>query len=400
VIKKLLRILKNDGPIVLMIKILLKIQKIVHSKKNKVVSMVAQADLFDADWVNKPFHPQPLDKKPGYSVAWVMSPPGKSSGGHQNIFRFMKFMEEAGHTCTIYLYSTQHPKDISEINEDIKESYPKLAAKMIWIKSGKDIPAHDAIFATGWETAYPVYSAPAKRKFYFVQDFEPYFYSVGSDYILAENTYRFGFYGITAGGWLSKKLREEYGMETAHFDFSADSSLYTRTNDDVRRDVCFYARPVTSRRAFELGVYTLTLFAEMNPKSTIHMLGWDVSDYDLPFNCINHGSMSISDLPPIYNKCAAGLVLSLTNMSLLPLELLSCGVIPIVNDADNNRLVSNNPNIRYAQPSPLELATALSDIVNRADQVKLSRKAADSMSGASWDGSGEAFIKTFDGAMR
>jgi hypothetical protein len=30
-------------------------------------------------------------------------------------------------------------------------------------------------------------------------DFEPWFYPMGTDYVLAENTYRFNFYGFTAG---------------------------------------------------------------------------------------------------------------------------------------------------------------------------------------------------------
>ena len=60
----------------------------------------------------------------------------------------------------------------------------------------------DAVFATGWETAYPVFNdAGDARKCYFVQDFEPLFYPVGSEYVLAENTYRFNFFGITAGKW-------------------------------------------------------------------------------------------------------------------------------------------------------------------------------------------------------
>ena len=36
---------------------------------------------------------------------------------------------------------------------------------------------------------------------YFVQDFEPLFYPMGSDYLLAENTYRKGLYHITTGAW-------------------------------------------------------------------------------------------------------------------------------------------------------------------------------------------------------
>lgn len=42
--------------------------------------------------------------------------------------------------------------------------------------------------------------------------------------------------------------------------------------------------------------------------------------------------------------CAdAGLTLSLTTVSLVPLEMLAAGFIPVVNDADHSRIVLANP---------------------------------------------------------
>ena len=52
--------------------------------------------------------------------------------------------------------------------------------------------------------------------------------------------------------------------------------------------------------------------------------------YDLPVpRTSTTATMQITELNEIYNQCAVGLVLSLTNMSLLPLELLASGVIPV-----------------------------------------------------------------------
>ncbi|MGC4441694.1 glycosyltransferase family 1 protein, partial [Streptococcus suis] len=55
----------------------------------------------------------------------------------------------------------------------------------------------DVVFATSWDTAYAAFNLKEKNlhKFYFVQDFEPVFYGLGSRYKLAEATYKFGFYG-------------------------------------------------------------------------------------------------------------------------------------------------------------------------------------------------------------
>lgn len=368
----------------------------------KIQSMVDKVDLYEANWSEKKFDNKAVSfgkNDKNITIGWVMSPPGRGSGGHQNLFRFIDFLEKDGYKSKIYLYSTGAKTSISTIQKNISQGFPKLKATMRWIKNGQEIPEYDVLFATGWETAYPVFNAKSKKKLYFVQDFEPFFFPVGSEYTLANNTYRFGFTGITAGKWLSWKLSNEYGMEASHFDFATNNKMYARLNDQRRQDVLFYARPVTPRRSFEAGVYSLELFKRMNPKSTIHMVGWDVSKYKLPFKYVNHGTLKLEELNELYNKCAAGLVLSLTNMSLLPLELLSSGTIPVVNEGQNNRMVSDNPYIHYTEPDIVQIAKSLDYEVNRKDQVSNSKKAAESVENLSWDVSGEQFIKAFKKAI-
>jgi glycosyltransferase involved in cell wall biosynthesis len=270
--------------------------------------------------------------------------------------------------------------------------YPQTdaAISMEWL-DGNMAPA-DAVFATGWETAYVVFNDPGNaRKFYFVQDFEPYFYPVGSEYVLAENTYRMGFYGITAGGWLNNKLSKDYGMQCDHYDFGTDIDLYRFENTNKRKEIFFYARPVTLRRGFELGIMALQKFHEQRPDYTITLAGWDVAEYHISFPYKNLKTLKLEELSAIYNQCAAGLVISLTNMSLLPLELLAAGVIPVVNDAPNNTQVSNNPYIKYAQASPDALAQALVEVVDNKDLPKYAQTAADSVRNLGWLKSGQKF---------
>ena len=79
-------------------------------------------------------------------------------------------------------------------------------------------------------------------------------------------------------------------------------------------------------------------------------------------------------------------------MSLLPLELLSCGTIPVVNDGDNNRLVSDNKYIHYTEASPLSLANELSRVVTKPDLPVYAKNASKSVETASWDDAGQKFI--------
>ena len=362
-------------------------------------------DALAVDWTKPgPWRTSPRELPVGpLTVAWIMSPPGVNSGGHQNIFRFIQVLERAGHEARVYVSTTMDPTTIEQSRDRVasSSSYADVRASI------EEYPADgvpddvDVIIATGWETAYTAYRDRSNaRRIYFVQDFEPLFYPTGSESVLAENTYRFGFSGITAGGWLERKLHDDYGMWTSSYDFGSEGNDYSLTNRERRSAVFFYARPETPRRGFELGSMALDLFARERPDSAIILAGQDVRRLRIPYPHENPGNLQVSQLNAVYNRCAAGLVLSLTNMSLLPLELLSAGVIPVVNDAPNNRLVSDNPFIEYTDPSPRALADRLIAIVDRADQADHAAEAAASVGTTTWTRSGEQFIAAFDRAVR
>ena len=272
-------------------KILLRLSKKRRGNlKHLVDTKVKYRDALAADFtVERPKWPGTNNKKLTFN--WLMPPPGKGSGGHLNIFRFIKYLEDAGHSCRIYIYTQHAPGRVSDIHTLMGDSYPKLSASMEWLNSGDEMQPADGIFATSWETAYASFNSKAKgKRFYFVQDFEPYFYAVGSLSVLAENTYKFGFYGVTAGNWLATKLKRDFGMETDYFDFGADKKLYSFQNDQRRNEIFFYARPYTERRGFENGVMALDLFHQTHPDYKINLAGWDVSTYDIPFPYTNLNS--------------------------------------------------------------------------------------------------------------
>jgi hypothetical protein len=374
---------------------------------NNPTMLVATEDAARVDWTTPASQLEsPIVVESGQlDIAWIMSPPGKESGGHQNLFRFIDFAEQAGHRCTIYLY-TSHGGQVSipEVKAMLAstDAYPHLAADIRMYDRDRGVHSGtQALFATGWETAYPAYlDHSLARRFYFVQDYESSFYPLGSESMLAENTYRFGFHGITAGGWLAHKLHTEFGMATDHFDFAVDTNRYNVINRERRNEIFFYARPVTPRRAFEFGVLALKDFAALKPEVTINMAGWDISNWVIPFAHKNLASLEISELNGIYNRCAAGLVLSLSNMSLLPLELMSSGTAPVVNDAPNNRMVSDNSYIEYVPASPLAIAHRLAEVIDRPDAVERSIAMSESVRTLDWKDSGNQFVAALERAMR
>ncbi|VXB50852.1 glycosyltransferase family 1 protein [Plantibacter sp. T3] len=364
------------------------------------------SDAIAADWtVPRNFNAAEFPEGP-YEVAWLISPPSRTSGGHQNAFRFMEFLERAGHRLTIYLYqaSAQPAVDIPGIRAMMAASsaYPELQADLVRYDPTTGIaPGADVVVSSDWQTAYPAfrYEGPAKR-FSFVQDFEPWFYPASSEYVLAENTYRFGFHGFSAGPWLARKVADEYGMSCDHFDYSVDKQHYSHVNDAPRTEILFYARPPTPRRGWEIGELALTEFHRLRPDITINLVGWDMSGYETGFPFVNRSAMDISELNAVYNRCAAGLVLSLTDMSLLPLEIMSSGVVPVVNDSPNTTGVLDSEHIEYVPLSPAAIARRLVDIVERPDAVEHAKRISASITAADWSDPGAQFVAQFERAMR
>ena len=343
--------------------------------------------------------PPPLPVAPGepLTVAWMCAPPGPGSGGHTTMFRLIAGLEHAGHRCILYLRDN-HGWSLEQHVERIRAWWPGVRAEVRDAAGGIE-DAH-AIFATAWETAYPVLASPARgARLYLVQDFEPSFYPAGSEALLAEATYRFGFHGVTAGRWLALRLRRDYDMAAEHFDFGRDLqyALDPSIEPARRTGVCLYSRPHTPRRAVQLAALALDLFAERHPEVDIHLFGASPGTR-LPFRATDHGLCTPEQLNALYNRCVAGLVLSATNVSLVPHEMLAAGCIPVVNDAEHNRIVLDNDEIAYAPATPFELADAVGTLVDRpaAERGAAAEAAAASVAGNSWDEAGatvERFVR-------
>lgn len=353
---------------------------------------VSREDLIKADaiasdgWRLPPALPA-IEGEP-LKIAFVCVPPGPGAGGFTTMFRIAGTLERAGHEVALYLHD-RHGWSTDQHRRTIREWWPWLEAEVRDAAAG--IEDSHAIFASSWETAYPVLAAPARGvRFYLVQDFEPWFYPAGSEWLLAEATYRFGFHGVTAGRWIAEYLRDHYGMRTDHFEFGCDLGRYGVLEGIARTGVCMFSRPETPRRSFELGVAALDIFAQHNPDVDIHLFGNPTPK--LPFAAISHGKCTPDELNRIYNGCIAGMALSATNPSLVPHEMLAAGCIPVVNDAEQNRIVLDNEMVSYAEASPFGLASALTNLVRKpeAQRHEAAADAAASVKGASWDDAGSA----------
>ncbi|WJK08335.1 rhamnosyltransferase WsaF family glycosyltransferase [Pseudomonas fluorescens] len=326
------------------------------------------------------------------TVNWYIPPIGKGSGGHLNLFRFMQHIGNMGFINRVVIVEDDGEQSVAKAKSTIRAWFEIDNVEVYYINA--DVPSAAVTIATSWQTAYAVKNVSATtHKCYFVQDYEPWFYPAGTEYALAEQTYRFGFHGFTAGSWLSALLNREFGMSCTALGFSYERALYKPYPKAVttgNKRVFFYVRPPTARRAFDLGVLVLAELAQRMPAVTVVMAGWDVHHYTFPFDCEHAGLKNPDQLAELYSSCDVALVLSMTNLSLLPLEIMACGVPVVSNRAECTQWLLNDDIAMLAEPTVEGLADALEEILRspeRAEQIKANAFAF--AASASWSAEGD-----------
>ena len=311
------------------------------------------------------------------SVGWVIPPPGKGSGGHMTLFRTIGILSDLGLHHKIYICDGGPGDPTIDWKQAVKDFYGVDLGENEIYPSISDMTYTDAVVATSWYTAYVVRNFHnCVSKFYFVQDFEPYFFPLGSEYYFAENTYRFGFRGITAGNWLAEKLRDEYGMETQPFFFSYDRAIHKpqKKQDDVSRVFC-YARPNTERRAFEMAVLALEKLAEKIPDLEVVFAGQKLYGYDFRFRYKDMGILAIEELSQVYSQSDMCLVLSMTNLSLLPMEVMASGSVVVSNQGANNSWMLNDNNAVIVDTDPISMAETMAHYLPHKEEMEPKREA-------------------------
>lgn len=372
-IKKILRILKQEGIKGIYVRILQKLH--LRAKKADPLTLFE----FIVNRQEIPFDHDEYKKHKDDDIKilnWIIPEMGEGSGGHTTIFRFISHLEKMGFHSRVYLFRSPHFFDNKTLRRFVKQAFPILDENVELFYDVKYAEFAHATFATSWDTAYFVRRFEnTVSKFYFVQDFEPHFYAHGSEFEFAENTYHFGLRGITAGDWLRDKLNEEYGMKTDSFHFSYQRDVYypTKREDDKKR-VFFYARPVTPRRDFELGLVALNELCKKMPEIEVIFAGWDLKDYIIPFKHQSLGVVTMQTLAKCYNMCDLCLVISNTNLSLVPLEVMACGSVAVCSKGENSSWMVNEENAILVDYDPVQIAETMEYYLNHEDELEIIRK--------------------------
>src|SRR5947207_3526467 len=266
--------------------------------------------------------------RPSTQLAFVIPWFFEGSGGHTTIVDIARRLEERGHDCSLWLHDPGgHHEGTSDeaLATQVRDWFGPLRGP---VRRGfGDWQGADVVVATGWQTVHRVLLLEgARARAYLVQDHEPDFYPRSAESRWAEETYRLGLHCITAGRWLRDLMTQNYGASASWFELGVDHDVYyPREVERSDAGVLFYARTITPRRAVPLGLLALEELARREPASKFFLFG-DERKPAASFEYGHLGVLGADELAEAYSRACVGLVLSMTNYSLLAQEMMACGL--------------------------------------------------------------------------
>jgi glycosyltransferase involved in cell wall biosynthesis/GT2 family glycosyltransferase len=322
-------------------------------------------------------------------LAMIIPPFSRGSGGHNTLFQILSRLERRGHLCSVWLadYRRQaRDQWPAVLRHDINEFFAPFNGPVF--KGFDSWQGADVAIATGWQTVHATLTLDnCRTRAYIVNDHEPDFYGESIERVLAADTYRYDLHCIAASPWLRDLLTERYGTSAGAFQLGVDHEIY-RPRPVARRPdtVVYYARSITPRRAVPMGLIALAELKRRRPNVRVVLFGTNkVLGASFPYEHID--VLTPTELSWLYSEATAGLCLSMTNFSLMPKEMLACGLpcVELAGVSAESIFGSDGP-LDLAPLEPHALADALERlIVDRERSERRSREGIEFVASHTWE---------------
>jgi len=351
-----------------------------------------------------------LDPVPGMAererlrIAMLLPQFRAGSGGHYLLLQILSCLEQRGHICSVWIHDTvrMHESDWPGVLRwDLRAFFAPIAAP---VYKGFDAwQGADVAIATGWQTVHPALLLDhCRARVYLVSDHEPEFYATSAERSAAEDSYRHGLHCVAGSRWLRDIVRDAYDVSADFYDWGVDHELYA-PRPIARRDdtVIYYARHTTPRRAVPIGLAALAELHRRRPHTRVVLFG-DPAPVRTTFPYEHMGVLSPRQLPWLYSEATVGLCLSMTNFSLMPKEMLACG-LPCVELAgvSAESIIGVDGPIELAPLDPDAIATAMERLLDDPElRERRSREGIAFVADHTWERSTDAVEAGLRHALR
>lgn len=320
------------------------------------------------------------------------------SGGHTSILRLGTELSKNGYDVRYFsIYDNETLEEMKSNAEATLAGY-----KGTFIDGSIEDIETDVVIATQWDTVYH-----AKKingyKMYFVQDYEPYFHLYGECFLMAQKTYELGYHMVSLGAWNKATIERECNVNSQidtvtfpyegkeYYDKGRDFDKYPHKN---KFNIAVYVKD-TGKRAPYITQYMLKKLKEdlLQEGITLNIKYFGETKDFICDGGENLGKLNKSQLLDLYNSSDFGMVASLTNISLVPYEMLATG-LPIIEFKEGTF------NYFFPEKSALvtsfdykELRKLFTDAIKNPETLKyLNKTSKEFLSTLSWKNTGKEFV--------
>lgn len=335
-------------------------------------------------------------------IVFIITRMVRFHGGQTSVLRLGTALARQGYRVSYAVYKTQSRSEMNICASSNYEQFEgKLYTKETLNRMINEQRGADIVVATSWDTVYFAKQCPG-YKMYFVQDFEPYFYNFGEKFLLAKKTYEQGLHMVSLGEWnrdmILKLAKPVSAIDVVEFPY--EKSEYPPCD----RDYASYR----SKKKLVFAVY-LKYYGKRLPCIIQNMMGElknELAGYGIEAdvryfgeaknfrtkNGVNVGMLTKQELFKLYSEADFGLCASMSNISLVPYEMISTG-LPMIEFEDGT--------FEYFFPEGSAIMTGLSgkvlagqimeciDNPERLEEMK--SKSESYMKDLSWEKTGRQF---------
>ncbi|MDW2876420.1 MULTISPECIES: rhamnosyltransferase WsaF family glycosyltransferase [Bacillaceae] len=297
-------------------------------------------------------------------------------GGIATALRFFNELAEEGNYTKRIILTDAIPdgKSISQFSDyELVDCMSDSSAEKQIVpfsdRYNKTIPigSNDYFIATAWWTAYAaqrvvqwqsnMFSQSINKLIYFIQDYEPGFYSWSSQYVLCQSTYMYNGPQIAV---FNTAILQSYFSDLGYrfsstyaFEPQLHPQLKSRVDksNKKKKKVLIYGRPSVSRNAFTLIIEALKRWVWIQDdieEWEIVTAGENHSNIDLGNNAKvkSLGKLDIVSYAQLLNDSAIGISLMVSpHPSYPPLEMAHFGILVLTNSFENKNLTNWHDNI-------------------------------------------------------
>lgn len=264
------------------------------------------------------------------------------SGGITSVLRLGTYLMEFGYDVD---YIDITGQSISMLSSNARSNLASYKGDIISLETVNKRIYH-VVIATNWHTAYYVNRFAYSYKMYFVQDYEPYFFKLNERYLLAKLTYEHGLHIVSLGKWNIEQIKRECNTSSLldHVSFPYEPKEY---RVDTNRDYTAYLK----KKKIKMAVYTKEegkripnilqfLLKQASEEMAKNGIELQVNFFGLkksykPVVGNNLGKLNRSQLLELYQNSDFGMVASMTNISLVPYEMITAG-LPVIEFKDGS----------------------------------------------------------------